>query len=182
MQNRSTKTLLYASILTALTAVGAWIKIPFYFVPFTLQTLFTILAGSILKPGWAVSSQAVYLLLGLLGLPIFSNGGGIQYIFHPSFGYLVGLPVAAALISFSSHRFSGLTIGRRVAIHVSGSMVILFTGTLYLYFIVNQVLGKTLTLPQAFWTGFILFLPVELLKSWIAAWLIENLYKHEVLT
>ena len=81
-----TKSLIYCGLFTALIAVGAFIKIPVPVVPFTLQYLFTMMAGLLLGPKLGALSVTFYMLLGLAGLPIFSEGGGIWYIFKPSFG------------------------------------------------------------------------------------------------
>ena len=71
-----TKNLMYCSLFTALIAVGAFIKIPIPFVPFTLQFLFTTLAGLLLGSKMGAVSVIAYMVLGLVGLPIFSEGGG----------------------------------------------------------------------------------------------------------
>ena len=57
----------------------------------TLQYLFTAMAGLLLGRRWGALSQAVYVLLGLVGLPIFTMGGGFGYVFQPTFGFLLGL-------------------------------------------------------------------------------------------
>lgn len=63
-----TKTLIYCSLFTALIAVGAFIKIPVPVVPFTLQYLFTMLAGLLLGSRRGTISVVAYMLLGLAGL------------------------------------------------------------------------------------------------------------------
>lgn len=85
-----TQSLTYCSLFTALIAAGAFIKIPVPVVPFTLQFLFTTLAGLLLGAKRGFISVAAYMVLGLAGLPIFSAGGGFWYIFQPSFGYIIG--------------------------------------------------------------------------------------------
>ena len=70
-----TKNLMYCSLFTALIAVGAFIKIPIPVVPFTLQFLFTTLAGLLLGSKMGAVSVIAYMVLGLVGLPIFSEGG-----------------------------------------------------------------------------------------------------------
>ena len=77
------------SLFTALTAVGAFIKIPIPVVPFTLQFLFTILAGLLLGARLGAVSMGAYAFLGLAGLPIFAEGGGFWYVLKPSFGYIL---------------------------------------------------------------------------------------------
>ena len=71
-----TKNLMYCSLFTALIAVGAFIKIPIPVVPFTLQFLFTTLAGLLLGSKMGAVSVIAYMVLGLVGLPIFPEGGG----------------------------------------------------------------------------------------------------------
>ena len=71
-----TKNLMYCSLFTALIAVGAFIKIPIPVVPFTLQFFFTTLAGLLLGSKMGAVSVIAYMVLGLVGLPIFSEGGG----------------------------------------------------------------------------------------------------------
>ena len=71
-----TKNLMYCSLFTALIAVGAFIKIPIPVVPFTLQFLFTTLAGLLVGSKMGAVSVIAYMVLGLVGLPIFSEGGG----------------------------------------------------------------------------------------------------------
>ena len=90
-----TRSMVYCALFTALIAVGAFIRVPVPVVPFTLQYLFTMLAGLLLGSRRGAVSVAVYVLLGLAGLPIFTEGGGLGYIFKPSFGYLVGFCVGA---------------------------------------------------------------------------------------
>ena len=90
-----TKDLVLCAMFVALIAVGAFIKIPVPVVPFTLQFLFTMLAGLLLGPVNGALAVVVYIVLGLIGLPIFTQGGGPGYIFQPSFGYIIGFAVAA---------------------------------------------------------------------------------------
>ena len=68
------KKLVYASLFAALTAAAAWVTIPLPYVPLTLQTFFVILAGALLGAYFGVLSMIVYLLLGFVGLPVFSGG------------------------------------------------------------------------------------------------------------
>ena len=90
-----TKDLVLCAMFVALIAVGAFIKVPVPVVPFTLQFLFTMLAGLLLGPVNGALAVVVYIVLGLVGLPIFTQGGGPGYIFQPSFGYIIGFAVAA---------------------------------------------------------------------------------------
>ena len=79
------------ALFTALTAAGAFIRIPMIPVPMTLQTLFALLTATCLGPVMAVTSIALYLILGTIGLPIFTTGGGIAALLGPTGGFLFGM-------------------------------------------------------------------------------------------
>lgn len=91
----NTRMLVLAALFTALIAVGAFIRVPVPLWPFTLQTLFTTMAALLLGSRWGTFACAAYMILGLVGLPIFTGGGGPQYIFKPTFGCIVGFAVGA---------------------------------------------------------------------------------------
>lgn len=177
-QRRQTGALLLAGLFTALTAVGAFIRIPMGPVPFTLQILFVLLAGNLLSPRYALLSQAAYLSIGLAGLPIFSHGGGPVYVLEPSFGYILAFPFAAVLISrFSrvifSHRngpasFWPLVL-RLAAVNLLGILLILALGVVYLYYNLNFVLRQPIAFGSAVTIGLVLFLPMDVLKAIVAA-------------
>jgi len=95
---KNTRDLILVALFAALTAVGAFIKIPIPYVPFTLQYFFCALAGIILGSKLGALSQIIYVAVGLVGAPVFTDGGGITYIFKPTFGYLIGFIVAAYVI------------------------------------------------------------------------------------
>lgn len=100
------KDLAECAVFSVLMIVSAFIKIPFPFVPLTFQTVSTVLAGLLLGPVRGSISVAVYVFMGLLGLPVFAGGaGGFDYVLQLSFGYLLGFIAAAAV--------SGLVVGKR---------------------------------------------------------------------
>ena len=90
-----TKDLILISLFSALITVGAFIKIPTPLCPITLQVLFTTLAGVITGGKNGAISVLVYVLIGLVGFPIFTGGGGLSYVLHPTFGFLVGMIIGA---------------------------------------------------------------------------------------
>ncbi|MDD2221524.1 MAG: biotin transporter BioY [Clostridia bacterium] len=96
-----TKKLIYCALFTALISVGAFIKIPVpYLDYFTAQFFFVILAGIVLGPKLGAQAVAIYVILGLAGLPIFAAGGGVTYVFRPSFGYLLGFIATAFVVGY----------------------------------------------------------------------------------
>lgn len=85
------------ALFTALMIAGAYISIPFPFVPLTFQTVFATLSGMLL--GWkkGLLSTTAYMLLGLIGVPVFTAGGGFSYVLKPSFGFVVGFIAASGV-------------------------------------------------------------------------------------
>ena len=84
------------SLFTALIAIGAFLQIPLpNFDYFTLQFFFVLMAGMLLGARLGALSAALYVLIGLLGIPVFAAGGGISYVLRPSFGFLLGFIVTA---------------------------------------------------------------------------------------
>ncbi len=83
------------AIFIALMVAGTYISIPFYPVPLTFQTVICVLSGLML--GWKKGgiAMAVYCLMGLIGIPVFSGGGGIYYVTKSTFGYIIGFIFAA---------------------------------------------------------------------------------------
>lgn len=143
------------STFAALTAVGAFIRIPIPYVPFTMQVFFCGMSAVILGGKKAMLSQILYVLLGLIGCPIFTNGGGPQYIFQPTFGYLIGFIIASyAIGSYISIKkvinFRNLFVG-----NLLGLAIIYFIGVIYLYLINNLYLGTTMAISTAIYYGFL---------------------------
>ncbi|MFH0992943.1 MAG: biotin transporter BioY [bacterium] len=98
------RSLVKVALFAALTAVSVYlippIAIPGIAVVFTLQTLFVLIAGYLLKPGEAFAAMAAYVALGAIGLPVFSGGqGGLPAILGPTGGFIVLFPVVALTIA-----------------------------------------------------------------------------------
>ena len=89
---------IYTALFAGLTAVCGLIRIPFFPVPVTMQTLAVFLSGYFLGRKQGAISQVVFLFSGLAGLPVFSQGGGLGYVLQPGFCYLLAFPAAAFFI------------------------------------------------------------------------------------
>lgn len=83
------------AIFVVLMIVSAFIRIPFPLVPLTFQTVVAVLAGLLLGPLYGTAAVGVYIFMGLIGLPVFTNGGGFAYVVQPTFGYILGFAAAA---------------------------------------------------------------------------------------
>lgn len=165
------------SLFIALTAIGAFIKVPGPLAPFSLQVLFVIMAGIILGPKLGFVSQIAYIAIGLIGLPIFAMGGGPSYVFQPSFGFLLGFAVAAFVVGKIAEKSRPLTIKKLMLAGIAGLASIYAIGLPYLYFMVNIYLGKEMPIGSVIWTACILFLPGDLLKLLLASFLSLKIIK-----
>lgn len=90
-----------ALALTALMVIGAKVKFfhPLSPVPFTMQVFFVLMCGAMLGSGFGTLSQALYVALGVVGLPVFSGGiAGLAYLMGPTGGYILGFLVAPIAI------------------------------------------------------------------------------------
>lgn len=166
--------MILTALFTALTAVGAFIRIPTPTVAFTLQILFVFLAGILLGPGWGALSQLLYVGLGLMGVPVFSGGGGLGYIFQPSFGFLLGYIAGAAV--------TGLIAGKgkptllRLSLACLGGLIAIYAiGLPYMAWVLNVYLGKNLPASYIIVNGCLIFLPWDALKLGAAVALSKSL-------
>ena len=94
-------------------------------VPFTLQLFFVTMAGFVLGPRLGAVSALVYVALGLLGVPIFTEGGGLGYVFKPTFGYLISFALAAYVTGKIAHSAKEPSYARLALAAAAGMAVIL---------------------------------------------------------
>ncbi|HEY8552172.1 MAG TPA: biotin transporter BioY [Thermaerobacter sp.] len=129
----STRQLVLAGLLAALTAVLAYIRIPLPFtpVPITGQTLGVMLSGLLLGPRWGFAAQLTYLLLGIAGAPVFAGGqAGLAPVMGPTGGYLISYPLAAWLVGWvagtGSNRNRVPGFGRAFLAALAGGVVLVY--------------------------------------------------------
>lgn len=164
-----TKTLIYCSLFTALIAVGAFIKIPVPVVPFTLQYLFTMLAGLLLGSRRGTISVVAYMLLGLAGLPIFSEGGGLWYVFKPSFGYIIGFCLGTYVTGRIAEHLKKKTVFRYLFANLAGLMVVYACGMIYYYIVCNYVINTPIGIWPLILYCFLLAVPGDIALSILGA-------------
>jgi biotin transport system substrate-specific component len=158
----TTKELVICSLFTALIAVGAFIKIPTGTVPFTLQLFFTLVAGLLLGARLGTISAIAYLIIGLVGVPIFAQGGGVGYIFQPTFGYILGFCFGVFVTGYISDKKKKKNIITFLISAIVGVIVIYIFGVSYLYLIKNFYLAKPLGLQSALFYGWFMFVPNDI--------------------
>lgn len=141
-KKRHTRDLILTALFTALIIIGSFIRVPVPVLPFTLQVLFTNLAALLLGSTYGALAVLAYVVLGLIGIPIFANGGGIGYIFYPTFGYLIGFIVGTYVAGkIVENRKQNRTKIFLIASFVNLTIVYTF-GMVYYFFISNFYLNN----------------------------------------
>jgi biotin transport system substrate-specific component len=136
---------LVVSGFALLTAALAQVRIPLGFtpVPVTGQTLAVLLSGAVLGAKRGAASQALYLVLGMIGLPFYSNGtGGWTVATGPTMGYLVGFIVAAAIVGRLAEHRHDRSVLSSIAAMTLGSMLIYVFGASWLAISLNIPLAS----------------------------------------
>ncbi|MDD5711728.1 MAG: biotin transporter BioY [Smithellaceae bacterium] len=163
-EKTSLKGMIYASLFGTLTAVGAYIVIPLPLVPITGQTLFVNLAGLLLGGYWGALSQVVYILLGVMGLPVFDGGkAGLGVLFGPTGGYLIGFVLAAYAIGKLVPRSGDPGLAKLLLAMLIGIALVYIPGVLQLSFVAK------LGLTKALMVGAVPFLIGDVIKIVLAA-------------
>ena len=171
MKTNKTQDLIMCSLFVALIVVGAFIKIPVPVVPITLQLLFTMMAGLLLGGKLGALSVCVYILMGLLGLPVFAEGGGLAYILKPSFGYIIGFAVASYVTGIIANKVSNPSYKRLFAANFIGLGIVYLFGMVYYYLMSNFYLGNPIGLWPLFLDCFILAVPGDIVLCVLGAFL-----------
>ena len=160
----TTRDFTLVALLAALTAVGAYVAIPLGPVPFTLQPLFVMLAGLLL--GWRLGglSMIVYLVVGLVA-PVYHGGtSGVGTLLGPTGGYLWGFVLGAML--------SGVRARCLLARGVWGFFIAALAGLVPVYGLGASWLAwqlHTTSFHIVLWGGVLQFLPLDVVKAFLAA-------------
>lgn len=170
-----TRNMVCCAMFVTLIAAGAFIKVPVPVVPFTLQFLFTMMAGLLLGGRNGAACVAVYIGLGLAGLPVFAEGGGLWYLFKPSFGYLAGFCAASYVTGRMAEKMSRLTMKGLLAANFTGLLIVYGMGMGYYYIIYNYVINTPIGVWPLFLYCFILAVPGDILLCILAAVLAKRM-------
>lgn len=169
-----TRYLVLTAMFTALITAGAYIRIPVPVCPFTLQFLFTTLAGLILGKNRGAAAAALYLALGLAGAPVFTGGGGLGYVLQPTFGYLIGFIAGAYLTGHIAH--SGKPTAKRLLAACFAGLGAVYTmGMLYFSLIRDLYLHDPIGIWDLLLYCFVLAVPGDILLCILSAALAKRL-------
>lgn len=173
VDNVKTKRLIFCAFFTALTVVGAFLRLPLGHVIVTMQFLFTALAGLLLGEKWGAASQLLYLLLGFAGLPVFGGGGGVGYLLQPTCGFVLALPVCAYAVGALTEQ----TVSRRRSVLACAAALVLLyaVGFVYLCAVFRLQLDSTLPLTKLAALYLLPYLPGDCAKIFLCVLLSERL-------
>ena len=171
IQTKIIKSLLIIFLGSVILAISAKIKIPFYPVPMTMQTFVVLLLGVCVGYKLAIATVGLYLIEGIVGLPVFSNsperGSGLVYFTGPTMGYLIGFISASFLSSFVKISDNYFIIFIKLILSVS---------TIYIFgvFWLGMLLGWEKPIIQL---GVIPFLYAEFFKILLLTFLTKKVFK-----
>jgi biotin transport system substrate-specific component len=126
----------------------------------------------------ATISVGLYLFLGLIGLPVFTKGGGLGYVFQPTFGYLIGFVFAAMLVGFLVQKIppvSKFALFYYWGAGFLGVVLVYLTGMCYLYMIMRFYLKTPVAFSALFTIPFLLTIAGDMFKCLVAAFLARRL-------
>lgn len=173
-QKRKGRTLrlVLIAIFIALITAGAFIKFPIGIVPVAMQCAMCMLCALMLGAKDGTIAVAIYIFMGLIGIPIFTAGGGFGYVLQPTFGYLVGYLFAVPAGALVARGFKNTSRPKlwRLILGAFTVLIILYTfGVMYMYLMLNYYMGKAMDISKAWLTGAAVFLPTDCTWAVVAA-------------
>lgn len=142
---QKTLDLTLCGFFAALIAIGAFIRVEIpvepYAMHFTMQWFVVLMAGLLLGRKRASMSVCVYLIIGLVGVPVFASGGGPAYLIRPTFGFLLGFALAAYIMGAMMEKKSKASFVWMLLSSIAGLFAYYGVGMVYFYFISNYVIS-----------------------------------------
>ncbi|WP_338749045.1 biotin transporter BioY [Bacillus sp. FJAT-52991] len=164
-QHEKLRMMLTAALFAAIIGIMAQVTIPLPLVPITGQTLAVGLAATILGSRYGALSAIIYMLLGAVGIPVFSGmSAGMGVIFGPTGGYIVSFIFSAFITGLYIEKTSA-TVTQAFIANAIGMLINLTFGTVWL-----KVMAD-LSWAEAFVGGFTPFIIGGILKAFLAAWI-----------
>ena len=161
----NTKDLVTIPLFSAIICILSIISIPFGAIPVSLSVLAVFLTAIILGLKKSVIAVLIYILLGSLGLPVFSGfKGGIQVLFGPTGGYIISYIFICVIMGFTSDNLSRFKHKKTLLFASSVLSLILcyITGS------VQYMLISSVSFNKAFFSSALFFFPIDILKSVLA--------------
>lgn len=165
------KVMVLTGLFAALHIVGSQLSIPIGPVPHTLQIFFVLLAGAVLGGRWGGLSVAVWILLGVFGLPVFAQGkAGAAVLLGPTGGFLIGFVLCAYFVGLYTERAAMPEFGRTLVVMLAGLALVYVLGLAGFMASFKYFLHKPMTVTTALTLSVAPFLPFDIIKTVLAAY------------
>ena len=165
----ATKKITLCALFAALIAIGTHIRIPTPLLPLTFQTLFVVMAGLVLGRRLGAVSVCVYVIAGLIGLPVFTGSA-----LNPTFGYIIGFIPGAWLSGYIAERFRPCFMTWFLGA-VAGIAVIYAVGIPYYWLMSKYYLGNELGAKTLLMYFVLMPIPGDAAKSILAGLAVKRL-------
>jgi biotin transport system substrate-specific component len=173
----TTKEMVLTAMFAAIMAVCSWISIPIGEIAITLQTFAVFCALGILGGRNGLFSILVFILLGAIGLPVFSGfKGGIGVLTGPTGGYILGF-IFMALIYMAGERLFGKKLAVKITLMLIGLAVCYTFGTLWFVFVFSKN-GSSIPVSKALKLCVTPFIPFDVIKLILALIITDRVKKH----
>lgn len=149
MKHLTVREIVLCGLFIALITVGTFIRIPVGTDVYTLQFMFTLLAGLVLGARLGAIAVGAYVLLGVLGVPVFASGCGPAYVLQPTFGYLLAFIMQAWFCGFYIRRSHNISFRSLLAANTGGMAIVYLFGIAWFYLVSNFVIDA----PIPLWTA-----------------------------
>lgn len=168
----STREIILGAMFTSMAVIQALLLrfLGAMVIPFSLMPFIAILAGALLGARGGAISMLVYVLMGLIGLPVFEKPpyGGIAYLLQPTFGFLLGFVAAAYVVGKIKPR-SGHSMLRYILAALGGILIIYVVGLPYIFAILSFYLGQATSALQVIKLACLPFIGADFVKAVLAA-------------
>lgn len=171
-----TKELTLMALMLALLIVCSQLTIPIGPVPITLQTFAVLLIGFLLTPKQAMITTTSYVLLGLIGFPIFAGfKGGIHSLTSPAFGFILSFIIASVVLSLLTNKTRANWKINLIA-GIMASLIIYAIGLSYMAYVFNTLMGLNKSFSEILTIGMTPFLIGDSIKLFVATIVASRLY------
>lgn len=165
-QRLDARSITSVGLAVALLVIGSAIALPIGPVPISLQSLVVLTIGITMGKRLGVMAVTVYVIAGLIGLPVFAGlKGGPQYIFAPTFGFIMAFILAAYIVGASYESSSNM---RRYASLMAATILIYTIGASYFYLVQSVHLGNSIPFVKVLQLTVLPFVLGDLIKLHIA--------------
>lgn len=173
-----TKNLIQISLAIALISVGALVKIPIVTLPITLQPFMVYIIAFSLNKKKSTTAIILYTVLGLIGIPIFANGGGIGYIFQPSFGFILGFILVTLIAGTILEHVKSTKVSTYIITGLICEVFLYIIGITYMHIILKYHMHADKSVGTLIYLYCLPYLPSDILSVVVAGIVASRIRGH----